>query len=124
MWKGSPNRTRTYNLAVNSRSLYRLSYRGMFSGFGVSVGPNLFSLAHLLASCCCCNFVCRFKLRRGRTGFGWVSQNVSMGFYLGQEFSTQIFRHFLPLARIIVEIVIPVAVLLYDIHSMIWFAVP
>ena len=25
----SPSRTRTYNLAVNSRSLYRLSYRGI-----------------------------------------------------------------------------------------------
>ena len=26
---GSPSRTRTYNLAVNSRLLYRLSYRGI-----------------------------------------------------------------------------------------------
>ena len=26
---GSPGRTRTYNLAVNSRLLYQLSYRGM-----------------------------------------------------------------------------------------------
>ena len=28
---GSPGRTRTYNLAVNSRPLYRLSYRGMYT---------------------------------------------------------------------------------------------
>ena len=28
LWNGSPSRTRTYNLAVNSRPLYRLSYRG------------------------------------------------------------------------------------------------
>ena len=27
---GSPRRTRTYNLAVNSRPLYQLSYRGSF----------------------------------------------------------------------------------------------
>ncbi len=27
-YSGSPGRTRTYNLAVNSRPLYQLSYRG------------------------------------------------------------------------------------------------
>lgn len=27
--KNSPSRARTYNLAVNSRSLYQLSYRGI-----------------------------------------------------------------------------------------------
>jgi hypothetical protein len=28
-FKSSPSRARTYDLAVNSRSLYQLSYRGM-----------------------------------------------------------------------------------------------
>ena len=27
-WSGSPSRTRTYDLAINSRVLYQLSYRG------------------------------------------------------------------------------------------------
>ena len=31
---GSPGRTRTYNLPVNSRTLYRLSYRGSGPGGG------------------------------------------------------------------------------------------
>ena len=40
---GSPGRTRTYNLAVNSRSLYRLSYQGTLlsrrpAGFGWNAG--------------------------------------------------------------------------------------
>ena len=31
LYDNSPSRTRTYNLAVNSRSLYQLSYRGFWA---------------------------------------------------------------------------------------------
>ena len=33
MRNGSPGRTRTYDMAVNSRPLYQLSYRGRFGYF-------------------------------------------------------------------------------------------
>ena len=43
---GSPGRTRTYNLTVNSRSLYRLSYQGTrVSGQPADSGWNVVIIA-------------------------------------------------------------------------------
>ncbi len=43
----SPGWTRTSNLAVNSRSLYQLSYRGLECGCGPRIGPDAGEYTHL-----------------------------------------------------------------------------
>ena len=43
IFPNSPSRTRTYNLAVNSRSLYQLSYRGIAIKNGVFYSKNRLS---------------------------------------------------------------------------------